>query len=604
MKKTSQPFSPDSQTKIILIKGGRNAVQSTLDFDYASGKKEPSIAAIVNPGVRQWMNYHWGKDEILITTVPTIRDAFSRNPDISAAVNFASERSAAAVAQELLQYPSCRAQVIIAEGMPERDVREIRARARKQGTLIIGPATVGAVWAGRLRMGNPGGAIELQVEAGLHREGSVGIVTKSGGLMNELSHMVHRVADGVHTAIAVGGDRFPCTRLVDVVRMYERIPSISVIVMLGEIGGDQEYEVAEAIANGEITKPVVAWASGICARILPQEFQFGHAGAQARTEEESADAKNEALRRAGALVPDRFEDFESVVRDTAHKAGIQKQQGEEEGVDVSLFQGRRLSHIISTISDDRGESPRYMTEKIVDLAKDPSVTIGDIISLLWFRRRLPQVALDFFNIILKLTAEHGPNVSGAHNTIIASRAGKDLVSSLASGLLTIGPRFGGAIGAAAKNWQQCVAEGKAPRAFVDDMKRAGKLIPGIGHRYKNKLKPDDRVAFLDAFARERLDDVPHLAFARGVENVTLQKRHNLILNIDGAIAAVALDIFRACGFSEEEVGQMIEQEILDGLFVLGRSIGLIGHHIDQKRIGAPLYRHPVEDTLYWNERDL
>ena len=72
-----------------------------------------------------------------------------------------------------------------------------------------------------------------------------------------------------------------------------------------------------------------------------------------------------------------------------------------------------------------------------------------MIGQLWFKKDLPVKITKYLELIVTISADHGPAVSGAHNTIVASRAGKDLVSSLCSGLLTIGPRFGGAIHKAA-----------------------------------------------------------------------------------------------------------------------------------------------------------
>ncbi len=80
--------------------------------------------------------------------------------------------------------------------------------------------------------------------------------------------------------------------------------------------------------------------------------------------------------------------------------------------------------------------------------------LGGVLGLLWFQRRLPEYAFKYLEICLMVTADHGPAVSGAHNTIVCSRAGKDLVSSLTSGLLTIGERFGGALDGAAKQFSE------------------------------------------------------------------------------------------------------------------------------------------------------
>jgi len=78
-------------------------------------------------------------------------------------------------------------------------------------------------------------------------------------------------------------------------------------------------------------------------------------------------------------------------------------------------------------------------------------------------------------MVLMLTADHGPAVSGAMNTIVATRAGKDLISSLASGLLTIGSRFGGALDEAAAMFSQARDTGLTPREFVDNCRKANKL---------------------------------------------------------------------------------------------------------------------------------
>lgn len=125
-----------------------------------------------------------------------------------------------------------------------------------------------------------------------------------------------------------------------------------------------------------------------------------------------------------------------------------------------------------------------------------------------FLCRLPRYACQFIEMCLMVTADHGPAVSGAHNTIVCARAGKDLISSLTSGLLTIvrllhfqynfhvgdaiftiffgqGDRFGGALDAAAKQFSKAFDSGMLPMEFVNKMKKDGKLIMGIGHRVKS-----------------------------------------------------------------------------------------------------------------------
>ncbi|CAK9087397.1 Probable ATP-citrate synthase subunit 1 (ATP-citrate (pro-S-)-lyase 1) (Citrate cleavage enzyme subunit 1) [Durusdinium trenchii] len=81
-----------------------------------------------------------------------------------------------------------------------------------------------------------------------------------------------------------------------------------------------------------------------------------------------------------------------------------------------------------------------------------------------------------------------------------------------------------------------------------------------------------------------------------------RKRANLILNVDGCIAVCFTDMLRSCGaFSREEADDLMNFGCLNGLFVLGRSMGFIGHHLDQLRLKQPLYRHPWDDITYISE---
>ncbi len=221
-----------------------------------------------------------------------------------------------------------------------------------------------------------------------------------------------------------------------------------------------------------------------------------------------------------------------------------------------------------------------------------------MIGLLWFKRELPESARRFIELAIMITADHGPAVSGAHNAIVAARAGKDLVSAVASGMLTIGPRFGGAIDDAARTFKQALDRGLSAQQFIDEMKAEGKLIPGIGHRVKSVQNPDMRVTLIKQFAREHFAATPLLDFALEVEALTTAKRNTLILNVDGCIGVCFVDMLTSCGFSAEEIQEIVDLGYLNGLFVLGRSIGMMGHIFDQKRLEQPLYRHPWDDILY------
>jgi ATP citrate (pro-S)-lyase len=198
---------------------------------------------------------------------------------------------------------------------------------------------------------------------------------------------------------------------------------------------------------------------------------------------------------------------------------------------------------------------------------------------------------------IMVTADHGPAVSGAHNTIVATRAGKDLISSLVSGMLTIGPRFGGAIDGAAQMFSEAYDAGKTPQQFVNDMKVKGVNIQGIGHLIKSIHNPDMRVTIISEYSKKNFKKTPILDYAREVEKLTTSKRDNLILNVDGCIGVCFVDLLRN-EMPKEEADAYVKMGALNGLFVLGRSIGLIGHYMDQKRLKQGLYRHPWDDIAY------
>lgn len=597
-------FNQDTQAVIFGLQA--QVVQRMLDFDFMCGRKTPSVAAVVNPSGTRTLTPFFGTQQVLVPVYRSSQEAFEKHPQASVFINFASFRSAFDTTWDALDLPQVKTVVVIAEGIPERDTRKLAAKARKLNKPFIGPATVGGLTAGCFKVGNTGGSLDALIDAKLYRPGSVGFVSKSGGMSNELFAMLSRHTDGVCEGIAIGGDRFPGTTLFDHVMRYEKDPKIKLIVVLGELGGTDEYAIAEAVASKNVKKPVVAWVTGTCAAMFATEVQFGHAGAKSGSKKESAQEKNEALKKAGVHVPKSYDDFGELIQKVfeKHVGPIPKQTAtpptvpEDFAAALKKNKVRRPASMVSSIADDRGEDVLYNGEPLTDLLAR-NASLGDIIALLWFKKKLPSWATQFMEMTLKITADHGPAVSGAHNAIVASRAGKDLVSCLASGLLTIGPRFGGAIDDAARFWQAAVSQGKTPKVFVEEMKAKNVLIPGIGHRIKSVQNPDARVTALKAYAKKHFPSTSHLEFALAVEALTTQKKGSLILNVDGCIAALFLDLFDSCKeFTDDEKKQLVDIGVLNAFFALGRSIGMIGHAIDQKRLQQPLYRHAWDDVLY------
>lgn len=510
-----------------------------------------------------------------------------------------------------MAYPQIKTVSIIAEGVPERRAREILWEATAKNVLIIGPATVGGIKPGCFKIGNTGGMMDNIVSSKLYRPGSVAYVSKSGGMSNELNNIISRATDGVYEGVAIGGDRYPGSTFIDHMLRFEKDPGCKILVLLGEVGGDEEYKIAEAISNGTISKPVVAWCIGTCAKMFTTDVQFGHAGSFANSDYETAEAKNNALKKAGAIVPETFEDFPlllSAVYEELKRIGMIAHFKEppvpKVPIDYAWAQElgliRKPASFISTICDDRGQELLYAGMAISEVFQE-DIGIGGVLSLLWFKRRLPAYACKFIEMVLMITADHGPAVSGAHNTIVTARAGKDLISSVVSGLLTIGERFGGALDGAAQLFSAAYDMGQSPAEFVSSMRKKNQLILGIGHKIKSRTNPDLRVSIIKDYVFENFPAHHLLDYALEVEKITTSKKDNLILNVDGAVAVSFVDMLRGCGaFSAEEAEEYTKIGTLNGLFVLGRSIGFIGHYLDQKRLKQGLYRHPWDDISYMN----
>ncbi len=311
-------FKFTRDTKAILYGEHHDPLQRMLDYDFLC-RRQPSVSAIVNPARAGWHKVFWGKTEMTVPVYRSLGEAFLRQlPDqgkqVEVLINFASARSAVPVVMEGLGYKSLRCMVVVAEGIPERLTRQMAVRARDKGVMVVGPATVGGLRAGAFRIGNTGGSVENIVEARLYRPGSVGLVSRSGGMLNELFNIISQETDGVVEGIQVGGDRFPATGFADHLLRFEEDEAIKMHVCLGEVGGGDELEIARLMELGEIKKPVVFWAMGTSAEVFGHEVQFGHAGALKLTDEQSARFKNQKLKEAGAWVPESFSDFGKMIR--------------------------------------------------------------------------------------------------------------------------------------------------------------------------------------------------------------------------------------------------------------------------------------------------
>ena len=187
--------------------------------------------------------------------------------------------------------------VTIADGIPLHETVKIRQAAMASGSVVIGANSSGIISPGKAMMG----MFPYWIER-VYKPGNVGVMTRSGSLTNEVTAMVVKAGFGVSTLAGVGGDSVPGARFAELLPLYEADAETKAMVIIGELGGTMEEEVAECITAKCFTKPLVAFIGG---RTAPEGKRMGHAGAIVSGGKGSVMDKVRALESAGAKVADR-----------------------------------------------------------------------------------------------------------------------------------------------------------------------------------------------------------------------------------------------------------------------------------------------------------
>ena len=343
--------------------------------------------------------------------------------------------------------------------------------------------------------------------------GGVCVLSASGGMVNEIINIVGGTKNKLSFALSFGGDRFPLLEPVDALMAAQADEATKAIVYYGELGGEDEYKLAKLMEVGHITKPVICYVAGTISDLFETPPQFGHAKAMAETQEESAKAKREVLKKAGAKVPESFSEFVTMIKEledfSVRPASTMLQRGEQvqdevmsQSDTIENMDDRKHALISSSISKDVDGDVKILGEDLLTFAKENS--FAKIAASLFLGKKIVSSDTEeFVDFILRVSVDHGPYVSGALNTIVAARAGRDLVSSLSAGLLTIGPRFGGALNEAAKNWFSGVVDGKDASQFVEEAAVKKIYIQGIGLKKYRIDMPVPRVAEIKEYLHRK-----------------------------------------------------------------------------------------------------
>lgn len=291
----------DSTTRVLIqgITGKEGSFWTKHMVDYGT-----NVVAGVTPG----------REGQVVNDVPvfhTVRRAMAEFP-ADASLLFVPPRFARDAIYEALD-AGIGTVVVLCEGIPLHDSLRIRKTALSLGATVIGGNTSGIISTGEAMMG----FFPYWIER-VYYPGRIGVMTRSGSLTNEVTAQIVKAGFGASTLVGVGGDSVPLTRFAELLPLFEADPDTDAVVVIGELGGTMEEEVAESIEAGIFTKPLVASMGG---RTAPKGTKMGHAGAIVTAGKGTVEDKVAALNEAGALVADRPSSVGKLLQTVLAKVG-------------------------------------------------------------------------------------------------------------------------------------------------------------------------------------------------------------------------------------------------------------------------------------------
>ena len=269
----------DKETRAIVqgITGSQGTFHTQLMLDYGT-----KIVAGVTPG-------RGGTEANGIPVFDTVKEAASQFK-ANASIIFVPAPFAKDAVLEAID-ANLNPVVVITDGIPVKDEIQIMEVARLKGTTVIGPNTPGIITPGQCKLGIMPGHI--------FKQGSVGVVSRSGTLTYEIASSLTSAGLGQSTCLGIGGDAVVGLNFADVLEMFRKDPQTKSIAMIGEIGGNAEEMAAEYVKKMKYPKPIASYVAG---RAAPPGKRMGHAGAIIMGKTGTAETKIEALRSAAVKV--------------------------------------------------------------------------------------------------------------------------------------------------------------------------------------------------------------------------------------------------------------------------------------------------------------
>jgi succinyl-CoA synthetase alpha subunit len=283
----------DRDTRVVVqgLTGSEGSFHGTRNRDYGT-----QVVAGVTPG-------KGGQDVSGIPVFDTVAEAVAETGANTTMV-FVPARFAADAIYEAVD-AGIGTVVCIAEGLPAHEMLGVYNYIRPREITMIGPNCPGALSPGKANVGI--------IPAEIFSEGSIGLVSRSGTLTYQIGHELTQLGLGNSTIVGIGGDPVVGSSFIDILARFEADDETEYVVMVGEIGGDEEEKAAEFIER-EMTKPVLAYIAGFTA---PPGKTMGHAGAIISGSSGTAEGKKEALEARGVRVATTPTEVASLVAEVA-----------------------------------------------------------------------------------------------------------------------------------------------------------------------------------------------------------------------------------------------------------------------------------------------
>ena len=281
----------DAETRVVVhgITGKQGSFHTKLMKDYGT-----NVVAGVSPG--KGGQEVWG-----VPVYDSAKEAI-RAGNANTSILYVPAPSASKASLDAID-SGIKLLVIITEGIPPLDAMRVIAVARSKGTRVVGPNCPGVISPGSSKVGI------MPAEA--FSRGATGIVSRSGTLTYEIAWDMTKAGMGQSTVAGLGGDAVIGTNFIDVLTLMRQDPETTGVVIVGEIGGDDEERCAKFIADTSFDKPVIAYVAG---RSAPSEKRMGHAGAIISGGLGDYESKVEALSEVGVQVAEKPSDIARLVK--------------------------------------------------------------------------------------------------------------------------------------------------------------------------------------------------------------------------------------------------------------------------------------------------